>query len=195
MKSISLSYNYIVFNNIESKLSIDNNGYYTICLKDLEGFDDIEVVNLIAQANHPVATDGLINLNTGRGQSEHARGAVFQLGIQVVVQRHVKTQQGHEGFVDADTGHVEHGTGDGRIGLHVVDKAQSVHVLHVSAVGAVGTDAVDALVSMGDVNALEVLAEPWNLTESAETQRPVGQHLHDGGEDAQSASTHARVVG
>lgn len=39
-----LSYNYVVFNQIEGKLQFNEDGYYTICLRDLDKFPDIRPV-------------------------------------------------------------------------------------------------------------------------------------------------------
>ena len=41
-----LKYNYVVFNTFDNKYSVDNDGYYTICLRDLEKVEGVEVVNL-----------------------------------------------------------------------------------------------------------------------------------------------------
>lgn len=41
-----LYYNYVFFNSVESKLTYNPNGYYTICAKDLENTKGIECINV-----------------------------------------------------------------------------------------------------------------------------------------------------
>lgn len=41
-----LNYNYVVFNSIESKYKYNPNGYYTICMKDLQSEEQIDCVNI-----------------------------------------------------------------------------------------------------------------------------------------------------
>lgn len=40
----ALYYNYVVFNNIEGKLRLKENGYYTMCLRDLDNVEGVEPV-------------------------------------------------------------------------------------------------------------------------------------------------------
>ena len=38
-------YNYVIFNSPDNKLRVDNDGYYTICTKDLENLEQARVVS------------------------------------------------------------------------------------------------------------------------------------------------------
>ena len=39
-------YNYVIFNSPDNKLRVDNDGYYTICTKDLENLEQTRVVRI-----------------------------------------------------------------------------------------------------------------------------------------------------
>ena len=146
--------------------------------------EEVEVGELIGKADDPVLRFRLVQLDAGHREGELARGLVFQLHGQVVLQRDVGTEQRREGLVDADGGDVEHrGGGVAAVGgLHV---AQVAHVFEPGAVAGVGANAVDARVSVVDVDALEAVGEEGNLRQSAVAHVPVGQQAREGGEDVE----------
>ena len=41
-----LHYNYVIFNSIDNKLRYNPNGYYTICMKDLDDVDGVNCINV-----------------------------------------------------------------------------------------------------------------------------------------------------
>ena len=47
---------------------------------------------------------------------------------------------------------------------------------------------------MGDVNALEVVAYPWEVAKTFVGEAPVGEHTGDGGEDVERAGGAAAAV-
>ena len=55
--------------------------------------EDIEIANLITQSDDPVLRLRLVDLYRGHGEIQHAGGLIFNLGCEVVVERHVETQQ------------------------------------------------------------------------------------------------------
>lgn len=42
----TLHYNYVIFNSIDSKLRYDPNGYYTVCMRDLDDVDGVNCINV-----------------------------------------------------------------------------------------------------------------------------------------------------
>lgn len=62
---MSLNYNYIVFNVVESKMKLNPNGYYTICLRDLDSTDGVLPIYYPLQ-HKGVLTRTLYNMHTSR---------------------------------------------------------------------------------------------------------------------------------
>ena len=122
------------------------------------GTKQIKIADFISQTNHPVLTERLVELNTCHREVEHTGGAVFQLSRKVVLEGSIHTQQGREGLVDA------HGRVAG------VD---------------VATHTINALISMVQVQTLQMLLYPGQFRQSAITHTPVGQQAGQRREDGQ----------
>lgn len=155
--------------------------------------EETEVVDAIAQSDDPVLADCLIDLDTGHGEREDTCGSIFNLGGKVVVHGDIDTEQWGEGLVDAHLRYVVHGAGDGHACLCLGDEAKSVHVFLPCTVALIRVDRVDALIGMVEVNALEQLAEPRKLAETAISDGPVGQHADELGEYLKPIATHAGI--
>ena len=67
--------------------------------------------------------------------------------------------------------------------------SQSVHIFHEGAVAGVGAHGIDALVGMAQVDALEMVAEPRQLSQTAIADGPVGEHVGNRGEDVEPGTS------
>ena len=139
--------------------------------------EEVEVVNGVAGANHPVVRRRLVHLHRSHAQTQHARLAILRLNGEVVVQRDIDAKQRRERLVDAHRRHVVHRVRRRHACGGVGDEAESAHVLHERAVRRVGAYGVYALVCVVDVDALEHVAEPRQLRQSAVLDSPVGQQV------------------
>lgn len=65
-------YNYVIFNSPDNKLRVDNDGYYTICTKDLENLEQTRVVSYPLD-KHPYWIRLLFALHTSEKISKHIK--------------------------------------------------------------------------------------------------------------------------
>ena len=152
--------------------------------------EEVEVIDLIAHANHPVLRECLINLHTGHRKSEHTSRTIFKSAGEVVLQRHIHAQQGREGLIDTHRRYIVH-RGRNRITRGCfTDESKSVHIFLPRGITAIGTHGIDALVRVIDIDTLEMVTEPRQLSQTTIPHRPVGKHTENTREDVKSRRTH-----
>ena len=118
--------------------------------------EEIEVVDAVAQAEGPVFAYSLVDLCTCHRKGENACLAVLQFCGEVVLERHVDTEQRGKGLVDAHRRDVVHRAGNRIARRGVCDKAHTrSHESHECGVALVGADGEDALVAVVEVDTLE----------------------------------------
>ena len=125
--------------------------------------EDVEVVDGISHAEHPVVAGSLVYLYAGHAEAEHARRAVLELCREVVLKREIYAEQRRERLVDAHHRDVEHRTRYGASRRSILNETEVAVESQPGAIALVGADTIDALIAMVDVDTLEKVAEPRQL--------------------------------